>query len=91
MNTDIHQRTAIRTALLLQLEAAAPIGLPLDTLRQGLRLAGFQLEESRVAKELDYFVGKDWAEKTAALLNAGHFVFRLSATGRDALESEGLV
>lgn len=91
MNTHIHQRTAIRTALLLQLEAAAPIGLPLETLRQGLRLAGFQLEESRVAKELDYFLGKGWAEKSAALLNAGYFVFRLSASGREALESEGLV
>ncbi len=91
MTTTIQKRTAIRTALLLQLEAASPVGLPLETLRQGLRLAGFELDASRVAQELDYFVGKHWAEKSASLLNAGHWVFKLSANGRDALESEGLV
>jgi hypothetical protein len=78
-------------ALLLQLEAASPVGLPLETLGQGLRLAGFQSAEDRLPKELDYLVGKHWVEKSSSLLNAGHWVYRLSATGRDALESEGLV
>tara|TARA_B100000989_G_C19399408_1_gene409293 strand:- start:262 stop:531 length:270 start_codon:yes stop_codon:yes gene_type:complete len=88
MNPEYRQLT--RNALLLQLEAASPAPLPIGTLRQGIRIAGIQLEHKGLEKELEYLSSKGFVDKHAATLSAGHQLYTLTAFGLEYLEGEGL-
>lgn len=84
------ERLLSRNAILLQLESALPATLPLETLRQGIRLSGHSLSAPELAKELDYLIGKNLVESTPSLLSQAHLRYHLTPAGRDYLESQGL-
>jgi hypothetical protein len=85
------QRLLLRHAILRQLAAAAPASLPPATLLHGAQLAGFRIHEDALAAELDYLAGKNLLQLTPAALSPGLPRARLTAPGRDYLESEHLI
>lgn len=87
---NIANKQHIRNGLLLQLESSSPVTIPLETLREGLRIAGFPLPNAFVLKELAYLQDKGLLDKSTHPLNPGLPRFGLTAAGRDYLESEGL-
>ena len=92
MITEEQQRTLIRNAILQDLEAASPISLPLTTLEQGLRVAhAISATSAQIEKHLSYLVEKGFVEVTASAVSAGDKRYKLTASGREYLESEGLV
>lgn len=89
-NTNSQHRRLFRHAILLQLEAAAPASLPVETLHQGLHLAGHATEETALIKELGYLEEKHLAASSRPELSQDLPRFRLTADGRDYLERQGL-
>jgi len=85
------QKFLLRHALLLQMQAAAPVSLPPDTLRQGAALAGFRLTEDELQAELEYLAEKELLQIVPSALSRGLPRSRLTAGGRDYLEGEGMI
>jgi len=77
----------LRRALLLQLEAASPASLPVDTLVLGSSCAGFDCLRREILAALDYLAQKNCVELSRSSISAAHVRARLSAAGRDYLES----
>lgn len=77
----------LRRVILLQLDAASPISLPTETLLNGLRAAGFNLEEKSLYVHLDYLAQKHFLHITRSPISASHIRAKLSAKGRDYLEA----
>jgi hypothetical protein len=89
---DQTQRALMRNTLLIQLHDAAPSAVPVGTLWQGAKLAGFdEVSQRDVERELGFAVDKGEAEAVPHAQSAGLKRWRLTAAGRDFLESEGLV
>lgn len=90
MNTD--QRTRLRNALLIQLEAAYPGTLPLSTLLEGVKTWGYQkIDPFDLQKELSYLKDTGFLEITASHINQAHLRYRIVPKGLDYLQSEGLM
>ena len=77
----------LRRAILAQLEAASPASLPLSTLAAGLQVCGFNADAREIAGALDYLAQKGFAELSHSAISAAHLRAKLSAAGRDYLES----
>lgn len=77
----------IRRSILLQLEAASPATLPVPTILCGLRLSGFDMDEKNLLAHLDYLEQKNMLKKIHSPISAAHIRVKLSADGRDYLES----
>ena len=84
------QHQLLRHAILLQLEAAAPASLPLDTLAQGVALAGHDVSEKQLHAELAHLAEKGFLAESRAPLAPGLLRYRLAAPGRDYLQSQAL-
>lgn len=84
------RRQLFRHAILLQLEAASPASLPLETVREGLRLAGHDADEATLVKELGYLEEKGLIASRRPEISHDLPRYRLTATGRDYLEGQGL-
>ncbi len=78
----------IRQNLLSQLEAAYPLALPRQTLKQGLCLAGFHLLKHQLEKELEYLHDKGFISQTCSELCPHNKRYKLSTKGIDLLEDE---
>ena len=78
----------IRQNLLSQLEAAYPIALPIQTLKQGLALAGLHLQTHQLEKELEYLHDKGFLAQTFSELCPYNKRYKLSTKGIDFLEDE---
>jgi hypothetical protein len=86
------QRTQARAALLLQLHAASPQALRLDTLHTGLQLAGHtKLNPSDTLAELDALIELGHIGVSNGTFNATQKEFKLREAGRVALVEAGLV
>lgn len=84
------QKQLLRQAILIQLEAASPASLPLDTLLQGINLAGHNVSTTQLLKDLQYLEEKSLINTKPQTLSPGELRYSLSATGRDLLETQGL-
>ena len=84
------QAELLRHALLLALEAAAPASITVETLRYGAILAGYTVDEATILCDLEYLAEKGFAVHEACPIAMGVRRYRLTATGRDYLESRGL-
>ncbi len=84
MNMDI---LSLRRTILLQLEAASPASLPRSTILVGLETAGFCMDLKELSSELDYLAQKGMITLSRSALSAGELRAKLSADGRDYLES----
>ena len=78
----------IRQNLLSQLEVAYPIALPMQTLQQGLMLAGLNLQAHQLEKELEYLHDKGFLAQTFSELCPYNKRYKLSTNGIDFLENE---
>lgn len=78
-----------RHTLLRQLAAALPASLNQETLLLGVNTAGFRTEANELNRELIYLTQKGHIELIQKPLNPAPR-YRLSATGRDYLDAEGL-
>jgi len=82
------QTVLLRHVILRQLASAAPVALPLDTLAQGVRIAGFRPTD--LMPHLAALEEKTWLTPLPSPAHNGHRRFRLTAAGRDYLEAQGL-
>ena len=78
----------IRQTLLLQLEAAYPVSLPIKTLQQGIQLAGLMVNKNTLLKELEYLLDKGFITLTQNELCPQQKRYKLSTKGVDFLENE---
>lgn len=78
----------IRQTLLLQLEAAYPVSLPIKTLQQGIQLAGIGIGKNDLIKELEYLFDKNFITLTKNELCPQQKRYKLSTKGIDFLENE---
>ena len=77
----------LRRAVLMQLEAASPASLPVETVMLGLSAAGLCVGERDLLKALDYLAQKNMLELVRSSISAAHVRAKLTAAGRDFLES----
>lgn len=82
----MNKSETIRHTLLLQLEAAYPVSLPQETLRQGLYLAGFSTPTTDLKKELEYLVDKGFIVPIKNELCPSCRRYKLSTKGIDFLD-----
>ena len=82
MNTDILYRRAV----LAQLEAAYPAGLPSATIAQGLALAGFDADAAELERQLQYLREKQFAESVNSALCPSFVRTKITARGLDYLQ-----
>ena len=87
MNNTPNNSILLRNAILLQLDTAAPASLPLDTILHGLRLAGYNLTQQSLAKEIAYLADKHFLYHSPHPLSPHAARFTISANGRDYLQS----
>lgn len=87
-----HQNELFRHVILLQLESASPRSLPLETLKQGVHLAGFEeLSKQSLHKDLAYLVDKGLLEEELSLLSPANKRYRINAKGQDYLSINHLI
>jgi hypothetical protein len=84
------ERELFRNTLLIQLEFASKMGLPIATLVNGAKIAGFPIDSKDAEKELDYLVDKTFAEETTRAVSPENKRWRITASGRDYLATQGL-
>ena len=83
------QKSALRSAILLQLQAAYPASLPDFALLEGLKISGFDSDERRLGAELEYLGELGFLRRGASELSEGVMRSKLSAKGIGYLERNG--
>lgn len=87
---DANRALLLRRAILLQLEAASPASLPMDTLSAGLEISALPSDAETLSAALDYLFQKGLVEISRSRISSGHIRAKLTAEGRDYLESGGI-
>ena len=77
----------LRRAILLQLEAASPASLPLETLAVGLEISALPSDAKTLSAALDYLAQKGLVSLSRSRIASAHIRAKLTAEGRDFLES----
>ena len=85
------QKKLLRDALVAALVAAAPLSLPLATLKNAAKAAGFRVDDDELAQHLHYLTGKNLALVKPEALSAGVKRWEATAEAVDYAEAEGLV
>ena len=85
------QKQMLRDALLAALVVSSPLSLPFATLRMTARAAGFSIDDTDLARHLDYLVKSNLAETKTERLSAGVTRWQSTAAGVDYCEGAGLV
>jgi len=90
--TEAQQRTQIRNALLLDLEAASPASLPKSTIVSNLRsVHAIPVDGRQLDKHIDLFVGEGVVEAIPQRFSPGDVRFKLTSAGRLFLEESGQI
>ena len=90
--TPTHQSELFRHVILLQLASASPRSLPVDTLKQGAHLAGFEeLSKHSLHKDLAYLVDKGLLSEEPSFLSPANKRYRINAKGQDYLSTHNLI
>ncbi len=76
----------LRRAILLQLEAAYPASLCIETILDGVRACGLPCSEGELYADIDYLQQKGMLIKTHSPISASHVRAKLAAKGLDYLE-----
>ena len=80
----------LRQTLLMQLSVAYPASIPLEALHQGALLAGHALTPAEALREVAYLIDRQLLSTQASFLNPAVCLYRLTATGKDYLSTQGL-
>lgn len=83
-------RELLRNNLLIQLNAGGDQGVAFSTLKLGVRVASFRVEEQDILDELAYLRDKGLAANVLKTLSPENVRVRITADGRDYLAAEGL-
>ncbi len=90
MKMNDKQLSIFRRSILCQLDAAMPNGLPVDTIHQGVRFAGFdKVEQDRVERELETLKLKGFVTFKRDPINRAIKRWSLTGAGIDFLEETG--
>lgn len=82
----------LRTAILMQLNAARPTGLRIGPIHVGVKLAGFQtLEEDELAKQMRYLEAHALIIREKKAHSQSVDVYLITAPGVDVLDEAGLI
>ena len=73
------------------LVTASPLSLPLGTLRNAARAAGFKIDDVALEAHLEYLVGSGFLIELRDKISAGVKRWKSTAAGTDYCEAEGLV
>ncbi len=84
------EKTFLRNAILLQLQAAYPASLPDYVLQDGLKFSGYKLTEKKLLAELEYLFELAYITRMHSELSEGEMRSKLSAKGLGYLERNGL-
>ena len=91
MNLTPAQKLMLRDAIIAQCAAAGATGLPMHTLRHGVRLAGFgNLEEQELERHLHFLTSDGMLEVSGAPMAAALKRWSVSAKGVRYAEECGL-
>lgn len=91
-NLSTEQRELLRNAILLQLHAAAPLGMNTKFLLTGTKPAGFQtLEQDEFDKQLRYLYSHGMIEPEDRAMNKSNRVYLITAKGTDWLDGQNLI
>lgn len=85
------QKKLLRDALLAALVTASPLTLPLGTLLNVAKAAGFKVEDTELEAHLDYLFESGFAVIKKERVSAGVKRWKATATAVDYCEEEGLV
>lgn len=83
------QKTALRNAILLQLQAAYPASMPDYAVWEGARISGVGISEAEISAELEYLCELGFVRRQRSELSEGLMRSRLSAKGIGYLERNG--
>jgi hypothetical protein len=82
----------LRTAILMQLNAARATGLRLGPIHVGAKLAGFQtLEEEELAKQMRYLEAHGLICRDKKAHTQSVDIYLITAPGVDVLDESGLI
>jgi hypothetical protein len=82
----------LRNSILMQLNSARPVGLRIDPIHVGVKLAGFQtLPKEELAKQLRYLEAHQMIERAEKEISKSVEVFMITETGVAHLDESGLI
>jgi len=79
-----------RKAILIALSEFNPMSATLESINIRIQIAGVNLDGLTLEKDLRYLVSKGFAEEDNAALSMAVKHWRITSTGQDYLESQGL-
>ncbi len=79
----------LRTAILLQLQAASPVSIPLKTIWCGTDFAGFKENQSQILKEMFYLEKKGFVLPQSEEISVGEVRYGLTLKAMEYLEKRG--
>lgn len=79
------QKQILRANLLRQLEVVRR-GLPLDALKEGAKLGGFNVPELTIAECLDWLISKGFVEETRADYSDVVQIWKITNVGLEFLD-----
>ena len=85
------QKKLLRDALMAALVTANPLTLPIGTLRNAAKAAGFKVEDAVLEGHLEYLVDSGLLQVKTERLSKGVVRWKATAEGVDYAEGEGLV
>lgn len=85
------QKQMLRDALVAGLVTSGSVGLPLPTLKQVARAAGFRLDDAELDAHIHYLCGKGFAVEKSAVLSAASKRWEATAAAVEYCEAEGLI
>ena len=85
------QKKLLRDALMAALVTAAPVSLPLSTLKSTARAAGFKVDEDELEAHLHYLTEKELIRQKKERVSAAVKRWEPTAAGIEYAEEEGLV
>lgn len=90
MNEEAKER--LRTAVLMQLAAARPVGLRVEPIRIGVKLAGFQrLENNELEKQLRYLEAHGMISREERPMNKAVDIYQITQSGVALLDENFLL
>ncbi len=92
MKQDTDKTLLRRTSILLQLQAAYPAALPLETVMRGLKLSSVpheEITENTLNIDIAYLEEKGYLSSERSDICAAHARVKIRAKGLDHLETSG--
>jgi len=85
--TNSNDALLLRRCVLLQLYAASPATMPVETIITGMQISGFAVNNQEILAVLDYLEDKNYVSFKISKISSSHRRAKLTALGRDYIES----